>query len=291
MQATKIAMAAQAALNDTVVLTNVSAPAVPSAQKATLLFEVVGQEIDAITAERHVWEGSAYRVANDSLYAILQKCHVLYTKMEGTSQTAKELRQALSDVMATRGIETRSTTHTINKIVRCVFGTNDPAVAKQRISAYSVAVRSAIANNIPPAALPEYLTNEGGIEALRGRATGRTTNSMTQKEKALVAAKTVNQNALGVVKHATLGQNFDAGKTDKPAVLIGTWQADGTIVINALVQGQGVVNAALASHYSIKKAERVKLEAEAEQQMISEETTSAIKVASAQAILSAAFNG
>jgi hypothetical protein len=291
MQATKIAKAAQAVMNDTVVINNITAAVVPSAQKANVLFTVLGQEIDAITAERHVWESTQYRFANESLYSILQKCHILYTKMEGNSQSAKELRQALKDVMATRGIETRESTHTINKIIRCVFGTNDPTVAKQRISAYAVAVRAAIADNIEPSALPEYLTNEGGVEALRGRATGRNTTNLTQKGKALLAAKTVNQTQIGTIKHTTLGQNFDAGKTDQSVVLIGTWQADGSIVINALVQGKGVVNAALASHYSADKAERAKLVSEAEQQMVIEQTTSAIKAASAQAILSAAFNG
>jgi hypothetical protein len=37
-------------------------------------------------------------------------------------------------------------------------------------------------------------------------------------------------------------------------VLIGTWQADGSVVVRSVVQNDTAVNAALASYYSTNKA-------------------------------------
>ena len=51
-----------------------------------------------------------------------------------------------------------------------------------------------------------------------------------------------------------LGAQLDAGKIGTQVVLIGTWQADGTVVVQAVVQSDSALNAALASYHSESKA-------------------------------------
>ncbi len=260
---------------------------VPSAEKANQAFEGIRQQIEQITVERETWESNQYRVSNDFLYAILQKCYFLYKGLEGATAEAKALRQALNDYAAVKGYKFRNSTHTINKIVRCVFGSQDESVAKQRISHYSTALEAALAANISALDLPGYLVKEGGVEALRGRANGK--KGMSAKDKAGIAATSIEVESLGNVKHETLGQVFEAGKTDKHVVVIGTWQPDGSIALRAVVQGQGVVNAALASYHSNKKADRAKQEAEAEQAALNQAANDAVKAAAANAFVNLAL--
>lgn len=257
--------------------------AVPSAEKANQAFEGIRICIEQIALEREGWENNQYRVSNDYLYAILQKCYGLYKSLEGPTAQAKALRQALNDYANVKGYNFRDSTHTINKIVRCVFGASDESVAKQRISHYSTALRAALGANIPVADLPVYIANAGGVEALRGRTSGK--KPMSAKDKALVAAKSIEVESLGNVKHDTLGQIFEAGKADQHVVVIGTWLSDGSINLRAVVQGKGVVNAALASYHSGKKAERAKQEAEAEQAAVKKAANDAVNAAAANAFL------
>ena len=260
---------------------------VPSAKKANQAFEGIRQHLEQITLEREAWENNQFRVSNDFLYAVLQKCYLLYKGLEGATAEAKALRQALNDYAAVKGYNFRASTHTINKIVRCVFGSQDDSVAKQRISHYSTALRAALAANISALDLPSYLVKEGGVEALRGRANGK--KGPTAKEKAVSAAKSIEVESLGNLKHETLGQVFEAGKADQHVVVIGTWQSDGSITLRAVVQGQGVVNAALASYHTSKKAERAQQEAEAEQAAVKQAANDAVKVAAANAFVNLAL--
>lgn len=270
------------------VATEASAPVTaPSAVKANKAFEGLRQQIEQITREREVWENNQYRTSNESLYSVLKKCQHLYLLLEGSSPEAKALRQALTDYANVKGYKFRASTHTINKIVRCVFGSQDEAVAKQRISHYSTALRAALNDKVTPEDLPQYLLNNGGVEALRGRATGK--KSMSTKDKALIASKSIETESLGNVKHKKLGQIFDAGKTDKHVVVIGTWLPDGSITLRAVAQGEGVVNAALASYYSGKKLERAQQDAEAEQAAVQKAANDAVNEAAASAFLTQAL--
>ncbi len=59
---------------------------------------------------------------------------------------------------------------------------------------------------------------------------------------------------MGVFSSAELGQKLDAGNIGKPVVLIGFWQADGSVRVQAMVQSDTAVTAALSSFYGAAKA-------------------------------------
>jgi hypothetical protein len=76
---------------------------------------------------------------------------------------------------------------------------------------------------------------------------------MTAKQKATLAAAAVKTNAMGVFASEELAKQMDATNIGSNAVLIGTWQADGSVLIRAVVQNGTAVNAALAGYYSNNK--------------------------------------
>lgn len=135
--------------------------------------------------------------------------------------------------------------HTIVKIVKCVFGDD-----RRRASAYGIVLRAALAEKIAVEAVPAYIRDKGGVEEIR---LAKSPNAMTPKQKAAVAADAVKVDSMGVFASKGLGEAFDAGKTGAAVVLIGTWQADGSVIVRTVVQNDSAVNAALASYYSSHK--------------------------------------
>ena len=209
--------------------------------------------IEQLAVERQAWETNAYRTSNEQLYAILQKCFQLYKCMETDDVAAKTLRKAFADYVGVKGYVFMKSSHTLHKIVKCVFSDNNAkeSADRRRVSAYSTVLRSALAKGITVDAIPAFITNGGGVEAIR---LGKPANAMTTKQKAEVAKTTVDATNLGSVYSARLAGLLDAGNIGKETVLVGTWQADGSVIIRAVVQNDSLVNAALASCYTAQKA-------------------------------------
>ena len=229
------------------VVQNDTAANIANATKETFAF------IEQLAAERQAWETNAYRTSNEQLYAILQKCFQLYKSMELDDEAAKALRKAFADYVGKKGYVFLKSSHTLHKIVKCVFSDNaKDNLDRRRVSAYSTVLRSALAKGITVDAIPAFITDGGGVEAIR---LGKPTNAMTPKQKAEAVKTTVDTFNLGVVYSASLAGMLDAGNIGKEIVLVGTWQADGSVIVRAVVQNDSIVNAALASCYSTNKIE------------------------------------
>lgn len=203
------------------------------------------QGIEQLVIERQVWETTVYRTSNDMLYGLLQKCYALYKGMEGMTADAVVLRDGLTTYVNLNGIKCVKSSHTIVKIVKCVFGDD-----RRRASAYGIVLRAALAEKIAIADIPSYIRNKGGVEEIR---LAKSPNAMTVNQKATAAKTAVNADSMGVFASTALGEKFDAGKTGSAVVLIGTWQPDGSVIMRTVVQSETAVNAALASYYSSNK--------------------------------------
>ena len=201
--------------------------------------------IEQLVIEREVWESTVYRTSNDMLYGLLQKCYALYKRMEGMSAEAVTLRENLTSYINIKGIKCVKSSHTIVKIIKCVFGDD-----RRRASAYGIVLRAALSKQIAVEAVPDFIRSQGGVEEIR---LAKSPNAMSPKQKAAVAADAVKADNMGVFASKGLGEVFDAGKTDAAVVLIGTWQADGSVIVRSVVQSDTAVNAALASYYSSNK--------------------------------------
>ena len=142
----------------------------------------------------------------NGLYGLLQKCYALYKGMEGMSTEAMILRSGLTDYVNLKGINCIKSSHTIVKIVKCVFGDD-----RRRASAYGIVLRAALAEKILIEDIPSYIRTKGGVEEIR---LAKAPNAMTAKQKASVAATAVKADSMGVFASTALGEKFDAGKTD-----------------------------------------------------------------------------
>ena len=234
-------------LNDT----STAAQAVQGTQSAA-------SALEQLVVEREAWEQNAYRTSNEQLYGLLQRCYALYKAMEGASPEASALRAGLRDYINLKGLSGSFTksSHTITKIVKCVFGSE-----RRRINAYSTVLRTALAKGVGVLDIAAFIRQEGGVEEIR---LAKSPNAMSPKQKAAVATSTVVVNSLAIASSPALsGMLNDAGKIGTQTVLIGTWQADGSVVVRAVVESDTVLTAALASHYSaIKQAAKAQAEAQ-----------------------------
>lgn len=196
--------------------------------------EVVRNHFEQLAVEREAWESTVYRTNNEQLYLLLQKCYQTYKAMSGTEDDAVNLRKGLSDYINTKGYKFNAGTHTIVKIVKCVFGAD-----RRRVSAYGIVLRTALAKDVSIADIPDFISSQGGVEEIR---LAKAPNAMTPKLKAQAGAESVQSSNLGVYASTSLASKLDAGNIDKPVVLICTWQADGSVIVRAVVQNDSVLN-------------------------------------------------
>lgn len=232
--------------------------------------------IDQLVVERQTWEVNAFRTSNEQLYVLLQKCYQFYKQMGDSTTQAAALRSGLNDYVNLKGVTFAKTTHTLAKIVKCVFGAD-----RRRVSAYSIALRMALDKGIAVLDIPAFIRDAGGIEELR---LDKSTSEASNKQKVIAAASVVNACTLGVASGVGLGKLLDSGKVGTQVVLIGTWQADGSVTVRAIVESDGVLNAALSSFYSANKKA---LAASAKETKAANDAT-ATQTAIANAVLQAA---
>ena len=227
--------------------TNTIAPIVQSdAAHASLMPAVnVRDHIQQLIAERQSWQDNTYQASNEQLYVLLQKCYATYKAMCADTPESKSLRSALTDYINLSGLKFNSGTHTIVKIIKCVFGAD-----RRRVSTYGIVLRRALTEGVTVIDLPTYIRDNGGVEEIR---LAKAPNAMTAKQKAAAAAEVVHAESMGVFSNAALSAKLDGGNIGKAVVLVGTWQSDGSVIVRAVVQNDTAVNAALASYYSANK--------------------------------------
>lgn len=247
--------------------------------KRTSSASAICNALEQLMLEREQWEDNAYRTSNEQLYALLQRCYQLYKSMEGSSKMAAAMRKELDDYCGVKGYRFLKTTHSLTKIVKCVFG--DTRIERRRVSTYSLVLRAALQKEVKPTQVADFIRNSGGIEEIR---LAKSPTAISPKEKAKRIVSTVAARELGRLEGEALKALFnDAGKIDTNTVLIGTWQADGSIVVRAVVESDTVLTAALASYYSANKDE-VKV---ATEQQIEQDAQAEVRKAIEEAVAAA----
>lgn len=246
-------------------------------EQAITAIKDIRTAIDTLVTERLLWQDNAYRTSNDQLYGLLQKCYALYKELSDSSSEAAAHRSALRDYINLQGYKFASSTHTIVKIVKCVFGAD-----RRRVSAYGIVLRAALAKNVSVLDIPQFIRDAGGVEELR---LAKAPNAKTTAQKAAIASQTVVVNNLGVVASPMLSGYFtDAAKAGANVILVGAWQSDGSVVVRAVVEGETALNTALASHYGKIKAIAESQAAEQKAQCTEEAKQQAIQAAVATAV-------
>jgi hypothetical protein len=225
------------------------AAVVNSSEKPNLtMAELTKEMLSSLVVEHDNWRDNAYKASNEQLYEMLLKCYALYSSMTGYDESAKEMRKAVMDFAVSKGYQFKPSTHTITKIVKCVFGAD-----RRRTSTYSLVLRSALKQGVDNKDLIDFIRNGGGVEEIRLGSSGK---GLSTKQKAQIAASTVVVNNLGTATGKALAEMLDAGKIGDNKVFIGAWQANGTVVLRAVVESETVLNSALACHYASNEAKR-----------------------------------
>jgi len=205
-------------------------------------------QIEQLVADRMDWENGAYNASNLQLYTLLQRCYSLYLEMCQDKSSAAELRTSLASYIKDNGISVKKSSHTLNQIARCVFG-ND----RRRVSAYSIVLRTAFASKITAEDLPDFIRRNGGVEEVR---LAKSENVLSPKQKADKAVNWISDYNYGAIKNEEITSKLDAAKVGTQHVIVVTQHSDGSLVANAFVSSQSVVNSALAAFYSSEKVKR-----------------------------------
>lgn len=216
------------------------------AKSSRPIFTSNSERIEQLIVAREAWEKGVARNCNDQLYALLGKCYTLYFEMCGKKADAVALRRSLESVIYKNGYRFTESTHTLTKIVKCVFG-----VDRRRVSAYSIVLREALSQNLKADAIPSFIESLGGVEEIRR---SKSASAITPKQKAELGKKAVSSTQLAVISGSNIAEKLDIAKVGNDLVAIVTQEADGSLIVRALINSQSVLNAALACAYTENKS-------------------------------------
>ena len=206
-------------------------------------------ELKSLESARVSWETVELAQSNNRLYGILKQAYSFYLVMKQDED--KEVRKAKFEAMeafiAERGYTNSfgATTHDMSRVVKCVFG-----VDRRRVSAYSIALREALRQEVSADDLVAFLQDNGGVEQIR---MGGTKPLSATKRAELVKAE-VSGAVLNTVKFDAVAVKANADWVDKQVVFVATYLPTGEFEVNAVVKHDGAVKTALAAYYTLAKA-------------------------------------
>ena len=210
------------------------------------------------------WEGNELAASNKRLYSILQEVYGYYLtlKKHADKDVRKKCSEELEQFISQRGYTFMPTTHEMTRVVKCVFG-----VDRRRVSAYSIALREALRQEVSVEDLITFIEENGGVEQIRLGGT----KPLSVTKRAEKAKSEVFSADLGMLKFDPKLFAADADWADKQVVIVATYLPTGEFQANAVIRHDSAVNAALAAFYSQQQAklrEAVKAERESEEAAI-----------------------
>jgi len=173
----------------------------------------------------------------------------LVMKQDLSKDVRAEKLAALDAFIADRGYADcfGSTTHDMTRVVKCVFG-----VDRRRVSAYSIALREALRQEVGADDLIAFLQDNGGVEQIR---MGGTKPLSATKRAQLVKAE-VSEAVISRIKLDAVSVKANVDWVDKQVVFVATYLPTGEFEVNAVVRHDGAVNTALAAYYTIAQARK-----------------------------------
>ena len=213
------------------------------------------------TATRN-WEANELAASNKRLYSILSDAYTYYQTMKGDTDKETRVQYAtdLEQFIAQRKYMFSPTSHDMTRVVKCVFGTD-----RRRVSAYSIALREALRQDVAAKDLCAFIGQNGGVEQIRLGGT----KPLSAKVRAGKVKDEVVGAELGTIKFDARFVRADADWADKQVVIVATYLPTGEFQANAVIRHDTAVNAALAAYYSQQQAAAravAKAEREAEEQ-------------------------
>ena len=209
------------------------------------------EQLKSLEIARISWENTELAQSNNRLYSILQQAYQFYLvmKQDESKDVRKDKQAALDAFINDRGYANSfgATTHDMTRVVKCVFG-----VDRRRVSAYSIALREALRQEVGASDLIVFLEENGGVEQIR---MGGTKPLSASRRAELVKAE-VSEAVISTVKFDAVVVKANADWVDKQVVFVATYLPTGEFEVNAVVRHDGAVNTALAAYYTIAQAKK-----------------------------------
>ena len=204
-------------------------------------------KLKSMEASRRSWETAELAASNKRLYSILRSAYSYYAVMK--TDDKKEVRQEHADTL-TKFIKEReykftNSTHDMTRVVKCVFGTD-----RRRVSAYSIALREALRQEIAVDDLVTFIEENGGVEQIRLGGT----KPLSATKRAEKVKHEVKSAEIGLIKLDPKLHGGNSEWNDQQVVIVATYLPTGEFQVNAVVKHDSAVNAALAGYYSQKQA-------------------------------------
>lgn len=240
--------------------------AATSVKVATTSHQTLAVNLTAMEQARISWETNELAASNKRLYVILAAAYRYYIEMKQDSvkdarkARAEELEQFIKD----RHYTFMPSTHDMTRVVKCVFG-----VDRRRVSAYSIALREALRQEVAACDLVDFIEQEGGVEQIRLGST----KPLSVTKRAEKAKDEVLGTELGLFKFDPTVFAVDADWADKQVVIVATYLPTGEFQANAVLRHDSAVNSALAAYHSqqqAKERETAKAERDAEKTALAE---------------------
>ena len=209
------------------------------------------EQLKSLETARISWETTELAQSNNRLYSILQQAYSFYLvmKQDESKDVRKEKQAALDAFIEEHGYTNSfgATTHDMTRVIKCVFGVN-----RRRVSAYSIALREALRQEVGAKDLIAFLEQNGGVEQIR---MGGTKPLSATKRAELVKAE-VSEAVISTVKFDAETVKANADWVDKQVVFVATYLPTGEFEVNAVVRHDGAVNTALAAYYTMAQAKK-----------------------------------
>ena len=196
-------------------------------------------KLKSMEASRRSWETAELAASNKRLYSILRSAYSYYAVMK--TDDKKEVRQEHADTL-TKFIKEReykftNSTHDMTRVVKCVFGTD-----RRRVSAYSIALREALRQEIAVDDLVTFIEENGGVEQIRLGGT----KPLSATKRAEKVKHEVKSAEIGLIKLDPKLHGGNSEWNDQQVVIVATYLPTGEFQVNAVVKHDSAVNAALA---------------------------------------------
>ena len=219
------------------------------------------------------WEATELAASNKRLYSIMTDVYTYYQTMKSDpiKETRAQYATDLEKFIEQRKYVFAPSSHDMTRVVKCVFGAD-----RRRVSAYSIALREALNQEVSAKDLVDFIEQNGGVEQIRLGGT----KPLSAKVRAGKVKDEVVGSELGVIKFDSRLVRADADWADKQVVIVATYLPTGEFQANAVIRHDSAVNAALAAYYSQQQAaarEVAKSEREAEEQRADDLKKSAAK--------------
>lgn len=233
--------------------------------------------LQSMEQANHNWEVTELAASNKRKYAIMTDAYSYYLTMktDANKETRAKYLADLEKFIEQRKYVFSPTSHDMTRVVKCVFGMD-----RRRVSAYSIALREALRQNITAQDLTTFIEQNGGVEQIRMGGT----KPLSAKIRAGKVKDEVIGAELGMIKFDDRFVQADADWADKQVVIVATYLPTGEFQANAVIRHDTAVNAALAAVYTQQQAAvraATKAERDAETQRIADLKKNAAKVKAA----------